>query len=608
MMRVQRRLASRRIHHALSPFSSFSSGRAGGGGGGGSINSSVHEDPLIPRSRNEWWGRDAGSPQATIAGKNTQPAEPVNLNILRQQAKQHIESLPEFRHLENFRKFLRERQQKNNRMDSAIELDLSYKENLRTSLTAALATLLLHAESRACAFLGHGFYTIGPCGEELLAPLGLILRETDSLALHYRHLSVQIARQLKSGKDMESILLDRARCHVVSASDPVTGGAHCSIRGGPYDFLVTSTLSSQASPAVGRALGNGLAHHLQIESIFPKDFVSFVSVGDGSVNHAHFLAAVNMAEYAAFRNFKVPVLFGITDNHFSISLRGYGWLQNGFVRKFQMPVYDSRGSDLLDVYEKSTSAIDYVRSKQKPAVILYKDVPRRFGHAATDRQIAYMTEQEIENLAASNPLENACKQLVDLGIITYEEISAELDHLHEAVRAAFAVAVNEPKIVSRDEILCRNNSKLSSVSNLTKVESAFERSDDLDSKPSSAGFVMRKHMTSVFDEILSKFKNCVYIGEDVIHGGYYAVTEEMNKKFPHRIQDFPPEETVLVGAGIGYAQTKLLPIVEIPYAKYLDCGADMFYEAILMHWLSNGQQPNGMLIRLQGFDKGVFGG
>ena len=42
--------------------------------------------------------------------------------------------------------------------------------------------------------------------------------------------------------------------------------------------------------------------------------------------------------------------------------------------------------------------------------------------------------------------------------------------------------------------------------------------------------------------------------------------------------DFAPDETALVGAGIGFAQAGLLPIVEIPYAKYLDCGADQFHE------------------------------
>ena len=31
-------------------------------------------------------------------------------------------------------------------------------------------------------------------------------------------------------------------------------------------------------------------------------------------------------------------------------------------------------------------------------------------------------------------------------------------------------------------------------------------------------------------------------------------------------------------------------------------------EIAVMHWLSAGKQPNGMVIRMQGFDRGLFGG
>jgi len=42
--------------------------------------------------------------------------------------------------------------------------------------------------------------------------------------------------------------------------------------------------------------------------------------------------------------------------------------------------------------------------------------------------------------------------------------------------------------------------------------------------------------------------------------------------------------------------------------QYLDCGFDMFNEAVMANWLTDGKQPNGMVIRLQGFDRGLFGG
>ena len=59
---------------------------------------------------------------------------------------------------------------------------------------------------------------------------------------------------------------------------------------------------------------------------------------------------------------------------------------------------------------------------------------------------------------------------------------------------------------------------------------------------------------------------------------------------------------------IFYIFSGLIPIVEIPYEKYLDCAHDIFLELINTYWLSNGKQKNGILIRVQGFDKGVFGG
>ena len=67
---------------------------------------------------------------------------------------------------------------------------------LRASVSAALATVAVHCESRVAAAVGEAFYTIGPGGEELLAPTGLLLKQGDSCALHYRHLAIQMVRQL----------------------------------------------------------------------------------------------------------------------------------------------------------------------------------------------------------------------------------------------------------------------------------------------------------------------------------------------------------------------------------------------------------------------------
>ena len=104
-------------------------------------------------------------------------------------------------------------------------------DNVRLVLRSALSTTHLHTQSRIAAYEGEGFYTIGPCGEELLASLALALRPTDPAALHYRHVGMMVARRLQRGAALEAVLLDRARAHTISVNDPVTGGVHCSLGG-----------------------------------------------------------------------------------------------------------------------------------------------------------------------------------------------------------------------------------------------------------------------------------------------------------------------------------------------------------------------------------------
>jgi hypothetical protein len=71
-------------------------------------------------------------------------------------------------------------------------LSVATKEEVLAALQAGMATFALHVEARCASAMGEGFYTIGPCGEELLSAVGLVLREDDSVALHYRHLATQV--------------------------------------------------------------------------------------------------------------------------------------------------------------------------------------------------------------------------------------------------------------------------------------------------------------------------------------------------------------------------------------------------------------------------------
>ena len=80
------------------------------------------------------------------------------------------------------------------------------------------------------------------------------------------------------------------------------------------------------------------------------------------MNNAHFLSAINLAEYAQHRGFKCPCVFGISDNDLCISLKGYGWLT--FVSKrLGMPLFTCNGNDMADVYEATMDAVTYSRKR-----------------------------------------------------------------------------------------------------------------------------------------------------------------------------------------------------------------------------------------------------
>lgn len=207
------------------------------------------------------------------------------------------------------------------------------------------------------SYLGQGFYTIGPCGEELLGFSTLNMKDRDLAALHYRHVSNSVVRQMLDGKSAAQIALDRARGFTVSSLDPVTGGRHCSIGGDPKrEFLVTSTLASQAPAAVGRALAIPLSNRLLgKDAVFAPDAVSYVSLGDGSVNNAHFLSALNLARYSEHGRIKCPTVFVISDNRICISLKGNGYIDK-FVSQLQgVHTQVANGQDFVDIFEKVCS-------------------------------------------------------------------------------------------------------------------------------------------------------------------------------------------------------------------------------------------------------------
>ena len=316
-----------------------------------------------------------------------------------------------------------------------------------------------------------------------------------------------------------------------------------------------------------------------------------------------------------------------------------------------MSVYQADGSKLASILRASRDATEYVRTTRKPATLLLSNLSRRFGHAATDRQAAYLSDAEIRAQLARDPVVDALAAAIHAGIVPNLDAALEENiRIGELAREAFAAARAEPREMTEAALVARcgpqrrrrdaveavrhdappTESTKPSADETTEARSALTKpsadetaeagsaltkpSADETAEAGSASRTtkpsdMRQLMTRAITELMSGNERIVYVGEDVEHGGYYRVSEGLKDKFGRRrCFDWPPDEASLVGAGIGLAQAGRVPIVEIPYAAYLSCGYNQFVEACFLHWLSDGKQPNGMVFRMQGFDEGIFGG
>ena len=289
-------------------------------------------------------------------------------------------------------------------------------KDLEVLVDAALATFALHVESRIASAIGEGFLhhwalrRRGACGGWAGARAARSLRAALPAP---GNISREDARGWRKGAGC-SAAGPSARIRGVVLRSRVLGHALLPGRGA-NDFLVTSTLASQATPAVGRALGGQIAQHLGVEGNFATDFCSYVSFGDGSVNNAHFLSGLNLAEYAHSRSFKVPILFGISNNDLCISLKGNGWLRRFAAQRLGgSSVIVADGRDAADVLLKTREARRLAASKGRPSVIIYDGIVRRFGHAATDRQAAYLSGAEIEAciVEGGHALERICEEVL----------------------------------------------------------------------------------------------------------------------------------------------------------------------------------------------------
>jgi len=457
-----------------------------------------------------------------------------------------------------------------------------------------------------------GFYTIGSSGHEGNAAVARAFRATDMAFLHYRSgaFFIERANQVPGIDAVYDILLSLA----ASSEDPISAGRHKVFGSVPLSIPPqTSTIASHLPKAVGAAFSIVRAKELAIPTKLSSDSVILCSFGDASLNHSTAQGALNAADWMAFQNFPLPLVFVCEDNGIGISVpTPNNWIETMVKGRTSLHYVQADGLHLADTYDAARQA-EYIARKKKQPVFLHVKTIRLMGHAGSDIESQYWTQTAIEKNELNDPLLHSARIILENKYLTAEEIIL----LYETVRAEVAkkaeVTIKRPRLTTAKAIMSSVIPPAIPESKLP-LPDATAREKLFGSQYSQLN--MQRNLAQLINlaltDILLQYPQAVLFGEDVAKkGGVYRVTAGLIDKFgKRRVFDSLLDEQTILGHAIGMAQNGFLPIPEIQFLAYLHNAEDQVRgEAATLSFFSNGQYTNPMIIRIAGlaYQKG-FGG
>jgi 2-oxoisovalerate dehydrogenase E1 component len=457
-----------------------------------------------------------------------------------------------------------------------------------------------------------GFYTIGSSGHEGNAAVAKVFRHTDMAFLHYRSgaFMVQRARHLPEIDPVYDHLLSL----MASSEDPISSGRHKVFGSVPLCVPPqTSTIASHLPKAVGAAVSIIRAKELNFTGKIANDSVILCSFGDASLNHSTTQGALNAAQWIAYQNYPLPLVFICEDNGIGISvLTPRNWVETTARSRTALNYVTADGLHIADVYRAAKEAEQIARNKKQPVFLHIKTV-RLLGHAGSDIESQYSKIADIEKTEFNDPLLHSARIAMENNYLTAEEILDRYETIRKEVAVKAEKALQRPRLKSAEAIMS------SVIPPVAAIKTMALPNEDERKKVFGAQYAqlsMKRNLSQMLGlglaDLLLQYPNALVFGEDVARkGGVYRVTAGLMEKFgQRRVFDSLLDEQTILGHAIGLAQNGFLPIPEIQFLAYLHNAEDQVRgEAATLSFFSSGQYTNPMVIRIAGlaYQKG-FGG
>jgi 2-oxoisovalerate dehydrogenase E1 component alpha subunit len=176
-------------------------------------------------------------------------------------------------------------------------------------------------------------------------------------------------------------------------------------------FSFSNVVATQLPQAVGVALADKMNN---------KDSVTIVFFGDGAASQGDCHEAMNFASIH-----KLPVVFFCENNGYAISVPLEKQMNIESIASrssaYNMPGVQVDGTDFFSVYDVTKEAANLAREGGGPTLIESK-VERLLPHTTDDDHTRYRSKSDIEFMSQRDPIPIFSKKLIEMGIVTKDEI------------------------------------------------------------------------------------------------------------------------------------------------------------------------------------------
>lgn len=245
---------------------------------------------------------------------------------------------------------------------------------------------------------------------------------------------------LSVGMTLEELMLSA----FAKADDPNSGGRQMPGHFGSKRLRIV-TGSSPVTTQVPHAVGFALAAKMK-----KKDFVSFVTFGEGSSNQGDFHEGLNFAGVQ-----KLPVIFMCENNQYAISVpvkKQLGGRVSDRAQGYGFPGIRVDGNDALEVYRVVKEARERAVRGEGPTLIeamMYRLSP----HSTSDNDLVYRTKEEVEENWKKDGLPKMKSYLIENGLWTEEQDEALTKDIQQQLKEAIERAENAPFPKPEDTLL-----------------------------------------------------------------------------------------------------------------------------------------------------------